>query len=315
MASINSINNIIPAANFTVSAGLISLPTTSSTVGQVTINSVPVLHSFNGSGAGGNSFGGGAGNLTLSTSNTVTAFGVGALASLTTGSNNVAFGMNAANLVATQGSTAAFGDNSLRVGTGGQNTSIGGSTLYNLTTGIDNTCLGYLTGLNYTGGESSNIIIGGNTRGTLGESHVLRIGTATGTGDYEINATYIQGIFGKTVSVVTGIPVVIDSTGLMGTVVSSKRFKSNIVDMKDNPLMSLRPVNFTYKEDETNREQYGLIAEEVAQIFPNLVVHDEDGLPFTVKYQELPVLLLNQIQKQNKVIMDLMERIKRLEEK
>ncbi len=100
------------------------------------------------------------------------------------------------------------------------------------------------------------------------------------------------------------MPVFIDSTAKLGTMVpSSRRFKEDIHDMGDstNGLMKLRPVTFFYKpeyENGSHRLQYGLVAEEVAQVFPDLVVYDEDGQPLTVRFHDLPTMLLNEVQKQ-----------------
>ncbi len=129
-------------------------------------------------------------------------------------------------------------------------------------------------------------------------------GGATVTGDFTNITT-----FGRTVGV-SGIPVVVDNTGLFGTIVSSIRYKENVQDMIDesSKIMSFRPVVFNYKSDESKAKKYGLIAEEVEKVMPDLVAYDADGQVETIKYLDLPVLLLNEIQKLN-------ARIKLLEEK
>jgi hypothetical protein len=126
------------------------------------------------------------------------------------------------------------------------------------------------------------------------ESNAIRIG-------FGQDATYIAGIYGSPSS--SGVSVYINSSGQLGTRTSSLRFKEEIRDMGDstNGLMKLRPVTFLYKPeyDKGPRTlQYGLIAEEVAEVYPDLVAYEPDGKPYTVKYQYLTTMLLNEMQKQ-----------------
>ncbi len=167
------------------------------------------------------------------------------------------------------------------------------------TAGGGNTFIGDYAGFNNTSG-SNNVYIanGGPSSGT--ESNTIRIGTQ-GTG-YHQTAAYIAGIYGSTVDS-NGIPVYVDDNGQLGTVVSSRRFKEQIADMGDSTsaLMELRPVTFLYKPEYAKGDrtlQYGLIAEEVAQVYPELVAYDNDGQPYTVRYQYLTPMLLNEAQKQ-----------------
>ncbi len=119
-------------------------------------------------------------------------------------------------------------------------------------------------------------------------------------------SAFIAGIRGVTTGAANAIPVLVDSNGQLGTVSSSRRFKKDIVDMGDatENLLKLRPVRFRYKQEQTMPDgsevpmEYGLIAEEVAEIFPDLVVYGEDGKPFTVKYHILASMLLNEMEKQ-----------------
>src|SRR5690606_24216032 len=113
----------------------------------------------------------------------------------------------------------------------------------------------------------------------------------------------------------SGLNVEVDSTGKLGTVMSSKRFKTNIVDMNTDSdgLYRLRPVAFIYNTDETELKQYGLIAEEVADSFPELVIFDEDNQAYAVRYQVLPALLLNEVQKHYAMIQALTKRLEQLE--
>ncbi|HLK55869.1 MAG TPA: tail fiber domain-containing protein, partial [Chthonomonadaceae bacterium] len=115
--------------------------------------------------------------------------------------------------------------------------------------------------------------------------------------------TYIAGINGVTAS--GAVPVYINANGQLGTVTSSQRFKYDIQDMgiRSDKLMNLRPVLFRYKEaaeDGTHPLQYGLIAEEVAKVYPDLVQYDKQGKPFTVYYHLLTPMLLNELQKEHR---------------
>jgi len=156
--------------------------------------------------------------------------------------------------------------------------------------------MGHNAGVDYTTG-SDNIAIGNNGDGN--ESGTIRIGDADQT------RTFIAGITGVT----DGVSVLIDSAGQLGTVSSSRRYKEDIEEMAgaSDGLLSLRPVTFRYKKafvDDDKPIQYGLIAEEVAEIFPDLVVYNEDGEPETVKYHLLATLLLNEFQKLEQVTAD-----------
>jgi hypothetical protein len=184
---------------------------------------------------------------------------------------------------------------------GSYNTFMGNEVANNLTTGSYNTAIGNTydsgafaaSGSAWTSSESSNIIIG--NVGVVGESNTIHIGTQ-GTGTGRQSACSIAGITGATV---TGAAVLCSTTGLLGTVASSIRFKENVEDMGSvsNYIFNLRPVTFTYKKHPEMGQQVGLIAEEVNESMPNLVLIGLDGLPETVKYHELPVLLLNELQK------------------
>ncbi|MGD0950254.1 MAG: tail fiber domain-containing protein, partial [Candidatus Binatia bacterium] len=136
-----------------------------------------------------------------------------------------------------------------------------------------------------------NIDIGSS--GKAGESNTIRIGANQ-------TATYIAGINGAISS--GGTAVYVDSSGQLGTLTSSARFKENIQGMGDSSsgLMKLRPVRFRYKRDidPSGLEQYGLVAEEVAKVYPGLVSNDAEGRPYTVRYQFLAPMLLNEVQKQ-----------------
>ena len=215
--------------------------------------------------------------------------------SLTTGSQNTALGSVALNYNSTGTGNCGVGYNALITlgypgNTGGDyNTAVGWTSLGSLLTGSYNSALGYEAGVAYSGSESNNITIGANVPGLTGESNVTRIGNTS------TDNVFITGINGVTV---TGSAVLCSTSGELGTVVSSERYKENINDMgsASNDLMKLRPVTFNYKNHD-GRQAYGLIAEEVAEIYPDLVVYDKSGECQSVMYHEMPALLLNEIQK------------------
>ena len=244
------------------------------------------------------------------------AFGVNALTSNTTGNNNTAMGTSAlASLTmlnsynsafgfqALQGSTggarnSAFGANALPANTMGLgNAAFGFDALNGLTSGSENVAIGDFAGVNL-GTGSSNIYIGSFGPAGIGsESSTIRIGVV-GTQ----TATFISGINGATSA--SGVAVFVNSSGQLGTMTSSRRFKEEIADVggESDLLMKLRPVSFYYKPelDPTHTRQYGLVAEEVAQVSPELVVFDKDGVPETVRYHFVNAMLLNEVQKQRK---------------
>ncbi len=216
----------------------------------------------------------------------------------TTGASNTFSGENAGFSNTTgyfntfSGENAGFSNT-----TANDNTFSGADAAYNNTTGGGNTFYGNRAGYNNTTGDN-NVYI--SNEGTGSESSTIRIGGNTGDGPQ--TAAYIAGIYGSSVDG-NGIPVYVDNNGQLGTVVSSRRFKEQIADMGDSTdaLMELRPVTFLYKPEYSNGDrtlQYGLIAEEVAQVYPELVAYDNDGQPYTVRYQYLTPMLLNEVQKQ-----------------
>ena len=174
---------------------------------------------------------------------------------------------------------------------GSTNTASGINALYSNTTGNNNIAEGFRAGLNLTTG-SNNIDIG--NVGLAGDTNTIRIGTASTQG-----ATYIAGIYGTSVS---GSAVMISSTGQLGVTVSSERFKTAIVPMGSNTakLGQLRPVTFHLKTDPKGVLQYGLIAEEVAKVYPELAIRNEKGRIDGVLYDELAPMLLNEMQHQQK---------------
>ncbi len=199
-----------------------------------------------------------------------------------------------------------------------QNTFSGFQAGYN-NTGTSNTFFGYQAGFFNTTG-TADVYIGYPGVAPGSESNTIRIGTLN-----QQSAAYIAGIYGSTSS--SGIPVVINSTGHLGTQTSSLRFKEQVRDMGDSTsaLMKLRPVTFLYKPEYNEGDrtlQYGLIAEEVAQVYPELVAYDNDGQPYTVRYQYIATMLLNEVQKQYhraeaaaKVVQTQQQKIEELEQR
>ncbi len=227
-----------------------------------------------------------------------TAIGHHSLFNNTTGFNNIASGLSALASNTTGNSNTAYGINSLQFSTtGDSNTGIGLNALQSNTTGTNNTAIGTSAGNALTSG-SNNIDIG--NVGVAGESGIIRIGT---TGNQ--SKTFIAGIRGVTTGVANGVTVLIDGNGQLGTISSSRRYKEDIADMGDTSarIGALRPVTFRYKNpyaDGGKPVQYGLIAEEVAEVFPELTVFNEDGQPETVKYQDITPLLLNEFLKERR---------------
>jgi hypothetical protein len=171
--------------------------------------------------------------------------------------------------------------------------------------------------LNVTG--SNNIDIG--NQGSTSDSGTIRIGCTSNclVGNAPQTSAYIAGIYGFSTGL-ANVPVVIDSNGNLGTVSSSRRYKEDIADMGNasDRLMQLRPVTFRYKkayEDGSRPVQYGLIAEEVAEVYPDLVAHSADGQVESVRYQLLDPMLLNELQKQHATIDAQKEQIRSLEER
>ena len=227
-----------------------------------------------------------------------TASGVGALAGNTTGNGNTASGLNALYFnnasYNTASGYAALESNT----TGTDNTASGAEALLYNTTGSNNIAIGVNAALNVSAENSSNIEIG--SEGSSGDSGAIRIGTSPNQSSF-----FAAGVSGVTTGLNDAVPVLIDSNGQLGTVSSSRRFKEDIQDMGNasEGLMRLRPVTFRYKklfDDGSKPIQYGLIAEEVAEVYPDLVARSGDGQIETVKYQLLDPMLLNEVQRQQK---------------
>jgi Chaperone of endosialidase len=253
----------------------------------------------------------GASALAVSTGNNDTAVGTRALLANATGSSNSAFGVDAMRSNVTGSNNSAFGAGALFNNTAGwNNVAIGTDALVDNTTGELNTGLGSLALANLTTGNS-NVAIG-NFAGinvTTGSNniHIAHFGEASDTGTIRIgtpgtqSATFIAGILGTPV-VANQATVLIDTvTGRLGIPSSSARFKDAIRPIGDaTGLLQLQPVAFVYKpefDSGAGELQYGLVAEQVAEVMPELVVRDGDGRPQTVRYHLLAPLLLAEVQR------------------
>jgi hypothetical protein len=235
-----------------------------------------------------------------------TASGFDALYSNSTGNNNSAVGNSALYRNKSGVQNTASGSDALYANTSDFNTASGYSALYHNATGQHNTALGWEAGYNLTTG-SNNIDIG--NQGVAADAAFIKIGTE-GTQ----TETFIAGISGVGVS--GGVPVVVGTGGQLGIASSSERFKTAITPMGSSTqkLDQLRPVMFQYKSDPQGAMQYGLIAEEVAQVYPELVVHDHEGRILSVRYDELAPMLLNEAQKQAEEIRDLKQQLAELKD-
>jgi hypothetical protein len=177
-----------------------------------------------------------------------------------------------------------------------QNTANGGYALQNNTTGSSNIAVGFNAGVNLTTG-SNNIDIG--NVGVAGESKHIRIGTSG-----RQTKTFIAGISGATVP--GGVGVIVGTNGQLGTVVSSERFKDAIkpMDKASEAILALQPVTFRYKHelDPDGIPQFGLVAEDVEKVNPDLVARDERGKPYTVRYEAVNAMLLNEFLKEHRKV-------------
>jgi hypothetical protein len=215
-----------------------------------------------------------------------------ALYSNTTASDNTATGYQALQSNTTGPRNTANGFQALVNNTiGYNNTAVGYQALVNNTTGTNNVALGTLAGENLTTGSNNNIDIG--SRGIAGESQTIRIGNVQ-------TRTFIAGIHGVTV---TGTAVVVNSSGQLGVAPSSQRFKAEIkpMDKASEAILALKPVTFRYKKelDPGGIPQFGLVAEQVEKVNPDLVVRDAEGKVFTVRYEAVNAMLLNEFLKEH----------------
>jgi len=238
-----------------------------------------------------------------STGSSNTADGVEALYNNTTGTENTATGYGALNQDNTGSYNTANGVSALESNiTGNHNTASGVSALYSNNRGNYNIAIGDSAGFNLTTGDH-NIDIGND--GIAGEASTIRIG-----GSNQGN-TYIGGISGVTVA--GGIGVIVDSSGHLGTATSSARYKEDIqpMDKTSEAVLGLQPVTFHYKKqlDPKAIPQFGLVAEQVEKVNPDLVARDGDGKPYTVRYEAVNAMLLNEFLKEHRTVQQQQEEI------
>src|SRR5947207_2890824 len=233
-----------------------------------------------------------------------TALGNGALFSNTIGSENTAVGFQALVANTTRDSNTAVGSQALLTNTAGtNNTAVGAHALFNNVNGANNTAVGIAALAGATG--SGNIGVGdGAGAGVTTANHVICIGAF---GDNVSDSCYIANIaFQPSPS---GVPVLINGSEKLGIVTSSLRFKDDIkaMDIASEAILSLRPVTFRYKKeiDPAGASQFGLIAEEVEKVNPDLVVRDKQGKPFSVRYDQVNAMLLNEFLKEHKKVQEL----------
>jgi len=235
-----------------------------------------------------------------------TAIGADALHDNTTGGGNTAIGVDALAGNTIGGGNTAIGADALAGNNiGGDNTAIGSGALLN-TTGNDNIALGNAAGLFLATGDN-NIDIGNN--GVTSDSGTTRIGTMQG-------AIYLAGIAGQIVGA-GGTTCYVDNDGKLGVFLSSRRFKTDIADMgaASEALLALRPITFRYKPelDKTCTPQFGLVAEEVAKVNPDLVTRDAKGELTTVRYEAVNAMLLNEFLKEHKALIEEQRKVDKLE--
>jgi hypothetical protein len=228
-----------------------------------------------------------------------TAIGQGALLYNTIGGGNTAIGQLAAISNITGNNNTAVGQGAMfQTGGVNSNTAVGAGALY-AAGGDFNTALGVNAG--YVVSGSYNIFIGAGVVGPspFQESNTIRIGDNLPT-DPGASACFIGGINGQTTT--SGTAVFINSSGKLGTITSSARFKKDIkpMDKASEVILSLRPVTFHYRSDTMNTPQFGLVAEEVARMDPALVLTDKEGKPYTVRYEAVNAMLLNEFLKEHR---------------
>jgi Chaperone of endosialidase len=227
-----------------------------------------------------------------------TAIGAGTLGYNTTGDSNTATGFAALEFNTASFNTANGGSALELNTTGNSNTANGYEALYRNRTGSNNVALGFQAGARLTTG-SDNIYVG-NT-GLPSESNTIRIGKQGSQ-----RTTFIAGISGATIP--TGVPVIVDSGGHLGTTTSSARFKEAIkpMDKASEAILALKPVAFRYKHelDPSGIPQFGLVAEDVEKVNSDLVARDDQGKAYTVRYDAVNAMLLNEFLKEHKAFVE-----------
>jgi len=273
-----------------------------------------------GTGSGlGNTAVGAAALLLNTTGSFNTAAGISALFSNTVGMDNTATGSTALAVNASGNFNTADGSHALANNTvGGNNTANGYAVLLNNLNGGGNTASGYEALYNNSSGDNNTAIgndalfsnLSGSFNTALGISAGANVTTASnviciGSAGADVDSTtWIGNVYGVITQNGTTAPVIVSADGQLGTVASSERFKKDItsMDKASDAILSLRPVTFHYKTDITDTPQFGLIAEEVAKVNPALVLPDKEGKPYTVRYEAVNAMLLNEFLKDHKKV-------------
>jgi hypothetical protein len=250
-----------------------------------------------------------------------TASGDSALSSTTTGNYNTAFGAETLVNNTTGFDNTAIGTYALLYSTGNNNTAIGGSALVANTTGSNNTALGDQA-LSSNASGANNIGIGARGGDLLSGSDNIDIGNegvANDSGIIRIGASGIQKhtfIAGISSSQVTGSAVYVTAAGKLGVLASSERYKTSIKSMGSDiaKLERLRPVTYHFKTDPHGAIQYGLIAEEVDKVYPELVIRDQSGRIAGIRYEELTPMLLKELQQQHEQLMEQQQRLAEIDQ-
>jgi hypothetical protein len=243
---------------------------------------------------------------TISSANT--AVGYQALRSMVTGFD---FGTGPTDLgvstaVGFQALASANGTNSAA------NDAFGYQALTALTDGIDNVAIGALAGVNLTSG-SNNVFIGTSAgSGVTTASGVIAISSSA---DDVSNSCYIAHIWGGAIDPGSALNVIVDSNGKLGTTASSRRFKHDIkpMDQTSEAVLALKPVTFQYKSDKKGTPQFGLVAEDVEAVNPDLVVRDKEGKPYSVRYDQVNAMLLNEFLKEHNTALEERRKVEKLE--
>jgi Chaperone of endosialidase len=271
---------------------------------QNTADGYQALYS-NATGIGNTAIGSQA--LYRNTTHSNTAIGVSALFSNTSGVGNTAIGSYSLNDNIVGGDNTATGSSALQNNIGSLNTANGALALFHNTSGAANTAIGNYALGNSTG--SNNTALGASAgNGVTTASNVICIGTP---GFNVSNRCFIGNIYG--VMAGFGTAVYINSSGQLGTSTSSQRFKDNIKPMgkASEAILALKPVTFHYKKnlDPEGIPQFGLVAEEVEKVNPDLVIRDKEGKPYTVRYDQVNAMLLNEFLKEHKTVQELKKEI------
>ena len=288
------------------------------------IGSTALLHNN-----GGNNTAVGAGALTSNTTgNFNTAIGVGALGSNIDANGNTATGVLALSANQHSPGNTAYGFTALQNNLAINNTAMGAGALHLSVGGGNNTAVGF----NALGSEVngiSNVAVGSGALANAIHGFNIAVGTDAGSavttaigviaighsGADVGGSCFIGNIRGVITNIADAIPVVIDSFGQLGTLSSSQRFKKDVKPMEgtSGSVLDLKPVTFHYKNDKSNISQFGLIAEEVEKVNPDLIVRDKNGEIYTVRYDAVNAMLLNEFLKEHRAFVEEQRKVQKLE--